>query len=205
MRVWVLGLLAACSTAPPRGALEQAFEAAATRNGVPRDLMVAIAAVEGGLDMPARREVNPDSHVPVAGPLQLRHGAFDSLKRGAELMGTSELALRQDRDLAIEASARLLAELPHGGDLASWNEALETLSGYFDDAHKKHYAHRVFALLARGGTFGGIRVPAYELPPHLTLDLSESIELQNDSELPGAEWIPTPSANNGARGAAATR
>ncbi len=188
------------------GPLAQSFDASAAANAVPRNLLVAIAQVEGGLTMPATRVVDPAAQVPVAGPMELRHGAFDSLARGAALMGASELALRQDTDTGLEAGARVLAELgsehgAHGGDLASWKDAIEELSGFSDAAHREHYAHEVFALLASGGTFPGrdgesVTIAAHpELPPTLTLDVSDALHTLGKAEYPGAEWIPTSCTN----------
>jgi MYXO-CTERM domain-containing protein len=181
------------------------FEVAAAGNHVPRDLMVAIAQVEGGLMIPLRRSVEPDATVQVAGPLELRHGQLDTLARGAALMGRSELELRQDSELALEASARVLAEVGArtGGteaDLTTWGPAIEEMSGYSDAAHRTGYAHSVFALLARGGTFEGrdgepITLPARDLPPSLTLTLDTSVHLDTGAEYPGAEWFPTSCTN----------
>src|SRR5262245_29501721 len=81
-------LLAGCAGSVPAtadGPVARALDGAARVGGAPRDLLVAIAAVEGGLKLPARRVVRDEDHVPVAGALELRHGAFDSLARGAQL------------------------------------------------------------------------------------------------------------------------
>jgi N-acetyl-anhydromuramyl-L-alanine amidase AmpD len=209
-----VALAAACSSAPPAsttatatGAQALAFAKSAHDNGVPRDLLVAIAKVEGGLDMPAfRTNLDPDAHVAAAGPLQLRRGRFDSLARGAALVEKSELDLRRDTDLALEAGARVLADLggrlgARGDDLATWEPALEELSGYADDAHRKEYAHRVFATLARGGTFEGrdgekLTILPRDVPPSLTIDLSSTLHaLAGKPDYPDAEWIPTSCAN----------
>lgn len=202
--------LVACSSAPsstpPSGPLARTFEASARANGVPRDVMIAIAQTEGGLAMPATRDPSPDAAVPVAGPMQLRHGRFDSLARGAALMGTTELALRRDADLAIEAGARVLADVAarlgaHADDLSTWEATLEEMSGYADAPHRRHYAHRVFNLLARGGTFVGrdgeaIVLPSRDLPPSLTMDLSDEIRIATPpADYGPAEWFPTPQAN----------
>src|SRR5205085_11675677 len=88
---------AACSSAPAdendaqlaqgsielgAGPLANAFARSATRADVPRDLLIAIARVEDGLSMPARREgLDVDNDVPVAGPLQLRRGKLNTLAR----------------------------------------------------------------------------------------------------------------------------
>src|SRR5438876_12131737 len=84
--------LACASSATPApttttASLDDAFSAAAIESGAPRDLLVAIARVEGGLEMPKSRTVNADAHVPVAGPLELRRGKIDTLALGAKLLG----------------------------------------------------------------------------------------------------------------------
>jgi N-acetyl-anhydromuramyl-L-alanine amidase AmpD len=184
------------------GALSLTFGRAAEATGVPRDLLVAIARVEDGLGVPAQRLVlEEDSAVPAAGPLMLRHGKLDTLARGAALANTTELALRQDSDLALHAGARVLAELgaktgARADDLASWKTAIEDMSGYADDAHREEYAHRVFATLARGGDLDGrdgekLTLARHDLPPTLTLDISSSLHTLTTSQYPGAQWIPT--------------
>src|SRR5689334_12081426 len=121
--VCLLGGMAACGrrgeeTTVQTGALSQAFESTATRTHVPRDLLVAIAAVEGGLEMPRIREgLEPNPEMPAAGPLMLRRGKLDTLARGASLTGVAESDLRRDADLALDAGARVLAELGSGDDL----------------------------------------------------------------------------------------
>ena len=183
-----------------RGALLQRFEASAAAHGLPKDLLLAIAKTEGGLTIPAHRRVLPDAHVPAAGPLQLRHGRFDSLARGAALMGTTELALREDADLALEAGARVLAELgvrlgADARDLASWGPALEELGGYADDAHRLDYAHRVLDVLAKGGSFRARDGETIVLPPH---DIPARIAPRPEilpADYGPAEWFPTPETN----------
>jgi hypothetical protein len=203
--------LASCSggathDAPRAGPLGLAFEVSARSSGVPRDLMVAVAQVEGGLLMPLHRIVDPEADVPAAGPIELRHGRFNSLARGAALMGLSELALRQDADLALSAGARVLAEVggrtgADAADLATWQGALEEMSGYADEPHRIKYAHRVFALLARGGAFDAregetVTLPAHgELPPTLTLDVATDVHPLAGPEYPGAQWFPTDCTN----------
>jgi N-acetyl-anhydromuramyl-L-alanine amidase AmpD len=145
------------------------------------------------------------TELPAAGPLQLRRGKLDTLKRGAELSGASEDDLLMHADLALDAGAKVLAELgaetgARRGDLASWNLALEEMSGFADDAHRTHYAHQVFATLARGGRFVGrdgevIVLPPHDLPPSLTLEVSELLSPLAVAEYQDAEWIPTSCTN----------
>src|SRR5581483_7657813 len=199
--------LAACgagSNVPSNGPLGDALAQSARATGVPRDLLVAIAQVEGGLDMPAHRTVDADNEVPAAGPLMLRRGRLDTLARAATLSGQSELSLREETDLALDAGARVLAELGTKtgatADLASWEAAIEEMSGYQDDAHRHEYAHRVFALLAAGGKLAGrdgetIVLPSHpDIPISLTVDLSSTIRIAG-AEYPGAEWFPTSCSN----------
>jgi N-acetyl-anhydromuramyl-L-alanine amidase AmpD len=211
--VFVIFVVAAACTdvgsaaTPREGSLGRALTASANEAAVPRDLLVAIAQVEGGLDVPQQRDratLDLDAAVPAAGPLQLRRGKLDTLQRGAELAGVSEIELRANADLALRAGALVLAELgtkegAHG-DLASWKRAIEEMSGFADAAHREHYAHQVFATLARGGTFPArdgevVVLPAHDLPPSLTIDVSEKVRMLAVAEYPGAEWIPTSCSN----------
>lgn len=170
-----------------------AFAESAARNHVPRELLVAIAETEGGPEMPLQRDVDPNATIPVAGPLQLRHGKLDTLARGAALMGVTELELRRDSLLALEAGARVLAELRGStgdvNDLASWNPALEELSGYADEPHRRDYAHRVYRNV-RGVALPAALLAAVELPK-VPEDLSNPL----GSDYTGAEWIPTSCTN----------
>src|SRR5262245_7211335 len=89
----LLAFASGCSNsgeAPPDGPVGRMIAASAGRNHVPADLMVAIAHVEGGLRLSMVREVHEDDAVPVAGVLELRRGRFNSLARGASLMGLQE-------------------------------------------------------------------------------------------------------------------
>ena len=212
-----IGLLAACGTGPSdaagsptaerAGSLSSALSSSAAKANVPRDLLLAIAKVEDGLSLPAERpDIDVHNEVPAAGPLQLRRGKLDTLRRGAELAGVTEIDLRIHSDLALEAGALVLAELgaksgARHDDLASWSAAVEEMSGFADDAHREHYVHQVFATLARGGRFEArdgevLELPPHDLPPTLTLDVSDKVKVLADkAEFEGAEWIPTSCTN----------
>src|SRR5689334_22268825 len=116
MRTFALPLvLIACTSQPAsnpnEGPVARVLADAAAQSGVPRDLLAAIAQVEGGLRLAQQRLPDADDHVPAAGMLQLRHGAFNSLAAAAALENTDELTLRADTDRATLAGARVLAEL----------------------------------------------------------------------------------------------
>lgn len=206
MRRFSLGLtltLAACSTAPtaePAGPVAQSVAVSAERNGVPAELMLAIGIVEGGVMLSRVRLPDPGDHVPVAGVLELRHGAFDSLAHGAALMGVDELTLRADTDLGTEAGARVLAQLgaqlgARKDDLASWRAALEELSGMYDHASRARYAEDVFTILRAGGPFPARNGETIYLTAHPDLAVAAPgplVEAVGGSpEFPGAIWFTT--------------
>ena len=207
MRRILLGLLllsAACSTQQPEplpaGPMTQSVTMAADRNGVPRELMLAIGVVEGGVSLQKVRMPDPEDHVPVAGVLELRHGAFDSLARGAALMGTDEVTLRADTDLGTEAGARVLAELgaetgARANDLASWRGALEKLSGMADEAARVRYGEDVFTILRAGGPFPARNGETITITPHPELTIAPEGPLVEAAtgtpDFPGAIWFST--------------
>ncbi len=206
----VVALACSSSSAPMAkggASLDDQFSGAATESGVPRDLLVAVARVEGGLTMPRTREVDVASQVPVAGPLELRRGKLDTLARGAALVGASEIELRRDSDLALRAGALVVAELgrstgARSDDLASWEGALEELSGYADAHHRADYAKRVFAALEAGGAFEARGGESISLAPHIEVHRAATVEITQPEhtlgtlpEYPGAQVFITSCTN----------
>jgi N-acetyl-anhydromuramyl-L-alanine amidase AmpD len=200
--------LAACAgdgpglARPSDGPLATHAALVAEAAGVPRDLFLAIAQVEGGLTLPARRIVRPDDDVPVAGLLELRHGAFNSLARGAELTGFSEDDLRADTDLGTEAGALVLGELgrQHGAraaDLDSWRESVRVLSG-IQGPYLDRYLAEVWMVLRGGGAFPARDGETVYIPPHPELPVPAVGHLDqatNMPDFPGAIWFPTSCVN----------
>jgi N-acetyl-anhydromuramyl-L-alanine amidase AmpD len=178
---------------PAAGPLASHVIASAERHGVPADLMLAIAAAEGGLLLPKLRVVRADDEVPVAGVLELRHGRFDSLRRGAELMGTSELALRADTDLGTEAGARVLAELLRRS--GSIRAALEELSGLGEERQRIGYAAEVLGILQSGGVFPARDGEQVVIAPHPEVAVPEPESFRQAAsgppDFPGAIWLTT--------------
>ena len=199
--------LAACS---PRsgsfdGPVGRMIEASAQAEGVPADLMAAIAHVEGGLKLAPLRDVHDDEAIPVAGVLELRRGRFDSLARGAELAGRSAHDLIRDLDLGTRAGARVLSALASEahitrGDLAAWAPIVEQLSGHLHQRDREDYRARVFAVLRAGGDLrarGGeiIGLPAHEeIPLALTVSPPRAAA-QGTPEFAGATWFETASTD----------
>lgn len=210
MRRLALGLLllSGCSTQQPEplpaGPVAQSVAISAERNGVPRELMLAIGVVEGGVQLQKVRLPDPEDHVPVGGVLELRHGAFNSLERGAELLGTDELTLRADTDLGTEAGARVLAELgretgARADDLASWRAALEKLSGMADYQSRARYAEDVFTILRAGGPFPARNGETITISAHPDLPIAPDgpfVEAATGTpDFPGAIWFSTSCTN----------
>ena len=199
--------LGACSprTASLDGEVGQLISRAADANGVPAELMVAVAEVEGGLSLAPLRDVSDDELVPVAGVLELRHGRFDSLARGAALTGRSMRDLVEDRALGTDAGARVLADLAAGrrlprGDLVAWAPVVEELSGHLAERDRVDYRARVFAVLRAGGEIRARGGEILTLPPHDEIPVELTVPPPPRTTLgtpdyAGATWYPTPSDN----------
>jgi MYXO-CTERM domain-containing protein len=188
---------------PLDGPLASHARTVAAAHDVPGDLVLAVAAVEGGLRLPRLREVDPDDDVPVAGVMELRRGARDTLRRGAELSGLDEIVLRGDTDRGTEAGVRVLRELgatAPASSLVAWTDAVAELSGHRTPALRHDYVARVYRVLREGGTFPArdgetVRVPAHpEIPLGLTLSPPGRV-LEDTPDSPVVtEWVTTPSA-----------
>ncbi|APR78032.1 N-acetylmuramoyl-L-alanine amidase [Minicystis rosea] len=201
---FALAVLGACSprSSSFEGPTGRLIAEAASAHRVPADLMAAIAHVEGGLALPPLREAHDDDAVPVAGVLELRHGRFDSLARGAALTGLSQQDLVRDLARGTDAGARVLAELgavrgASSGDLAAWASAVEELSGHRTERDRIAYRARVFSLLRTGGTLpvrGGEVItlsPHDEIPIELCI-APPALATQGTPEFAGAIWFETP-------------
>lgn len=178
--------------------------AAAIAEGVPADLMAAIAHVEGGLRLAPIREVHDDEAIPVAGVLELRHGRFDSLARGAELSGETQREIIRDLAKGTRAGARVLADLAlrsgvRRDDIAAWAPVVEELSGHLHERERRSYRARVFAVLRDGGELRARGGEIISLPPRADVPFELTIEppriaAQGTPEYPGAIWFETPQA-----------
>ncbi len=197
-RLAALTSLVACASQPtpsPTGPVASTIAAAATEANVPADLLLAIAAEEGGLKLPALRIPRDDDQVPVAGALELRHGRLDTLALGAKLLATSESTLRSDTDLATRAGALVVASLGATADLATWRPALEALSG-MDAANARAYATRVLAILRIGGAYAARDGELVRIAPHPGIP-ETATEVMPDAtpDYPGALWFTTSCTN----------
>jgi MYXO-CTERM domain-containing protein len=197
---------AGCSGAgAASGPVNRMIDESAARSGVSRDLVAAIAAVEGGYKLALHRDVAPGELVQVAGVLEIRHAHLDSLARGAALVGARPIALENDLALGTDAGVRVLAELgkAHGArahDLASWAEAIEEMSGYLSLGDRIDYRARVMKALHDGRTVATRAGEAIEVAAHpevpIALTFAPPPERTLDMpEYAGAIWFDTPSDN----------
>jgi N-acetyl-anhydromuramyl-L-alanine amidase AmpD len=204
-------MLAACS--PPSsvsGPVGRLIVDEARAQDVPADLMAAIAHVEGGLRLAAVREAHEDEVVVVAGVLELRHGRFNSLARGAALMGVPEVDLVRDLAAGTRAGALVLADLAaqrgiDRRDLAAWAPIVEELSGHLAERDRIDYRARVFTVLYRGGQLPARDGEVVAIAPHdnLPYELTyapPALAPQGDPEFAGAIWFPTPQNNKWSSG-----
>jgi len=207
--LWILSavFITACAPSGPEplkaeGPRGRMISAAAERHDVPAELMFAIADVEGGLFLTDRREAHEDEAVPVAGVLELRHGRFDSLARGAELSGRSQEDLIGDLELGTDAGARVLADLAHSQkintqELDAWADAVEELSGHLFTKERQEYRAEVFKRLRHGGTIRARNGEVIELPAHPEIPLgltfvTPGLFTLGNPEYAGAIWFETP-------------
>lgn len=187
---------------PPPGPLARQVDRLARANGVPADLVLAIAAVEDGLTLPRHRKVVPDDLVPVGGILELRHGRLNTLALGASLMGTSEKTLRANTDLGTEAGVRVLAKLGPKGDrrLADWSAAVARLSGLASGAPEQRYVAQVYSILRFGGSFPArdgevVHIGAHPSVPPGLLFAPPAEHTLGTPDFSGAIWFQTSCTN----------
>lgn len=210
--VFAFLFVTACSESIPAGSpeaqqgpLAEHARVTASFHQVPGDLVLAIAVVEKGLMLPKVRALRDADDIAIAGIMELRRGHFDSLERGAKLVGRSEIEIQIDTDLGTEAGIRVLAELgertgARGEDWRSWAEAVERLSGYANERQAEDYRAEVFRILRTGGSFpardGEIVVlpPRPEVPIELTLAPPLPRTLATP-DFPDAIWFPTSCTN----------
>lgn len=169
--------------------------------------MLAIAAIEGGLRLPRIREVRPHEDVPVAGILELRRGAMNTLERGATLAGRAEEDLRADTDLGTEAGVRVLAELrpesTDAADVAAWAPAVRAMSGLADAHLEATYLARVYRLLRTGGTLPARDGEIVTIAPHPEVPIAMTIAppprtlLDTPDSSVVTEWVATPMSAGG--------
>lgn len=168
--------------------------------------MAAIAQVEGGFNLAPVREVHEDDPVPVAGLLELRHGRFDSLTRGAELMHLPVEDLVRYLDKGTEAGALVLDELAltmnvDRSDLSSWAPVVEELSGLAEEADRAAYRAQVYRLLRSGGVVNGTSGEEITIAPHPEIDAALTTspvkQTLTAAQFPGAIVFNTPQCVSG--------
>ncbi len=151
--------LAACghpTPAEPVPAMERAFQAAAARTDVPRDLLAAMAYTESRLDGRAGA-ADEHGHVGVMG-LRSDDSPEDgpTLAEAAELAGVAEAALIADSSLQVLGAAELLRAYAIEDlgaaptNLQDWWPVVERYSGSDDAQVSAEFANDVFRSIETG-------------------------------------------------------
>ena len=203
------------STAGP-GRLSEAFDAAAARTGVPRDVLAAWSYAwtrwEGHAGQPSLAGGYGPMHLTDVSALEDARGegeapatsGQDTLARASALTGLSRTSLRTDEEANVEGAAALLAatarDLGHGdlpSDLPSWAPALARVAG--GGAAGDRIADDVLRTLGTGAartTSDGQRV---SLPAHPGVAPAAKHAAGEGTECPAdldCEWVAAAYAQN---------
>jgi N-acetyl-anhydromuramyl-L-alanine amidase AmpD len=130
--------------------LDQQFDAAARKYGVPADLLKAISYVETRWnEVDGHDELGREPAVGVFGLWG------DNLQRGAAAANVDEQDVRHDTTANVRAAAARLAELAHvhgvaGDDLVSWRGVIAEFAQNPDDEARGAYVDDVLRVLTAG-------------------------------------------------------
>ena len=196
---------AAASPADSRttgGSLLTAFEAAASRSGVPRDLLIAVGYAETHLD----GHGGTPSATGGYGPMHLAHNpSVRTLDDAARLTGQPLSVLRTDSAANIAGAAAVLRSYADADgltevareDINAWYPAVVRYGGATDPSVARLYADTVYDLLAKG-----FAAPEHNLvvtgravaPQRGALSALDTIGIQSTDYGPAA-WAPASTSN----------
>ncbi|MEU5716899.1 peptidoglycan-binding protein [Streptomyces sp. NPDC020403] len=196
------GRPAPATPAVPRP-MNQAFDRAAEKFGVPRDLLAAVGYGETHLDGHAGRPSQANGY----GVMHLvSNPANHSLEKAAALTGESAADLRQDTEANILGGAAVLRSHADAvgldgaerRDIDAWYPAVARYSGARGPVAAL-YADTVYTFLAEGlrtTVRGGERVsvPSRPVAPEKG-DLATAQVTTPSPDYPSAFWVPAASAN----------
>ncbi|GGY98106.1 peptidoglycan-binding protein [Streptomyces nitrosporeus] len=185
------------------GPMNQAFERAAERYGVPRDLLAAVGYGETHLDGHAGRPSQANGY----GVMHLADNPENrSLEKAAELTGRSRAELRKDTGANILGGAAVLRghadalgmDAEDRADIDAWYPAVARYSGA-DSPVAALYADTVYTFLAQGWATtvtGGERVFVTSRPVSpLKGDQGAARVTAQSPDYPSALWVPADPAN----------
>lgn len=195
--------------------LTEAVDRAAAHYHVPREILLAVAWVEGRWTDPGvppnddrERPSDHDAHGGIEiGPMHLRHGAgLDSLRRAQELLHIDETTLRSHLGLQVAGAAAVLSELGRQTgatetDVDSWAEAVARYSGIQGRVPQIDYARQVWEVLRQGRRETAFTGEQIFLPGRHGPDIEQLLQVdqaaQFSADYPPARWVPAYSGNYG--------
>ncbi|HET7035319.1 MAG TPA: N-acetylmuramoyl-L-alanine amidase [Thermomicrobiaceae bacterium] len=204
--VLALALPAAPTAAAAAGPLNAAFQQAAARFDVPRDLLVAIAYAETHFDAHGGQPSVDNGY----GLMHLvDNPSVHTLAQAATLLGSPAEQLKSDPAANIAGGAALLRSLAdqlhldgqERGDLAAWYPVLERYSNATDPAVARLYAGEVVQLLNSGVSAQSPRGETIELAPRLVEPQAAQFQATtpsttgSDLDYPATLWLPASSQN----------
>ncbi|MFF3394764.1 N-acetylmuramoyl-L-alanine amidase [Streptomyces sp. NPDC002669] len=204
------GIQAAAAPQQEKASMSAAFERAAKKHGVPRDLLAAVGYSETHLDGHGGRPSQARGY----GVMHLVSNPVNrSLNRAAELTGHSPAELRHDTAANIEGGAAVLRahadelglDRAERHDINAWYPAVARYSGAKGPTAAL-YADAVYAFLAQGvdAAVGGekVTVTGRSVAPDKGAYKNSGFGTTS-TDYPPARWIPASSSNfNGGRSAA---
>ncbi|AYY12900.1 amidase [Actinobacteria bacterium YIM 96077] len=179
--------------------LARAFDAAAAKHGVPRDLLVAIGYAETRLnnyDEPSRTNGFGIMHL-------VKNSAHETLPEAAELTGRSESALKAEAGVNIDGAAAVLREYADDAgmssgdrsDLGAWYPVVARYSGADESSVMRLYADAVYDALWTGVDKRGVVVDPTPVEPDRSGVASGPRILSSAVDYPGARWDSAHSSN----------
>ncbi|GIH78013.1 N-acetylmuramoyl-L-alanine amidase [Planobispora longispora] len=191
------------ATAGPDASLPAAFDQAATRYGVPRDLLAALAYAETHLD-------DHGGEPSAMGGYGMMHLVSNpttrALEKAAELTGLPVEKLRADTGANILGGAAVLRAHADGlgldeaarKDMGRWYQAVAKYGNASSPETARLYADAVYELLGTGFAAGGVTVA----PQVVTADRGPYAEVPDlgamaapGAEYPPASWVAARSSN----------
>jgi hypothetical protein len=195
-------VVVAQATSVPASELREAFDLAASRWGVPVELLMAVGYVESHWEQRGGEPSMDGGY----GVMHLVDGAAGTLQRATELTGRPIADLKLHAAANIEGGAALLRDisrqLSSSGKSADmwtrWFEAVAEYSGAQDAWVRDEYAREVFRVLAGGASAKLTSGETLAVPPADGVQVparSSTAQSPNSEDYSDANWVPAHSNN----------
>ncbi|GAB3622601.1 hypothetical protein GCM10027418_06830 [Mariniluteicoccus endophyticus] len=200
----VAGLTVPTAFAAPTPAADRAFTSAARRYDVPREILLAVALAETGLETP-----QSPSKIGANGITGLKQAAGDnSVAEAARLTRTTEDKVKTDETANIMGAAALLSQIAAQlrlspaarRNLDAWHPVLLRYSKASTPLAGMKYADGVYDALAQGGGGAGGNLAARSTEPDRVASIaavggSERLAIAAAEQATNAIWVPASTSN----------